>query len=132
MIPSHLVPTVEQCAMCQERGKTWGGENPKCFLQGFEDNWNCATLNAIRNICFEGNELPGWVDYQYCDDEKYATIRISEIDIERNPLALWVQWYKSRGHTQALWLLYSDRPPKQPNEDELLSIINYWPNGRKS
>lgn len=106
------------CKLCRQRGKTWNGDDPKCaFVGEFADNWNCATLNAIRDI-------PNGVDYQYCDDRKYATIKTDGID--GLGLALWVAWYKSRGNTEAMWLLFADEPPRIPTERELLAIIYHY------
>lgn len=124
------------CKLCQKRGKTWSGADPKCAFDGsFSDNWNCATLNAIRDICYEGqNPMPSGVDYQYVNDMKYATIKIDDVegdfvDDKRGRsigLALWVSWYKSRGRTDAMWILSDDEPPRQPTESELLAIISYY------
>jgi hypothetical protein len=42
-----------QCPACRGRGKTWEGSDPRCGfnLAGnfVSDNWNCATLNALRD-----------------------------------------------------------------------------------
>lgn len=126
--------------MCLERGKDWNGSDPKCaFLDGAfsADNWNCATANAIRDICYEGqDQMPHGVDYRYCDDEKYATIYVDHIGrgdvwagiespdgMEYLAMALWVAWYKSRGKTDAMWLLCSSDGPRPPTEAECLRII---------
>jgi len=41
-----------QCPRCQERVKDWEGDDPKCGFDEngnfLENNWNCATLNALR------------------------------------------------------------------------------------
>ena len=121
-----------KCKLCTERGKTWNGDDPKCAFDGaFADNWNCATLNALRDICYEGqNPMPG-VDYQYCEDQKYATVKIDGIEDRRGcriGLALWVSWYKSRGKTDAVWVLSDDAPPRIPTEEELEAIIVYYAN----
>lgn len=113
------------CKMCRDRGKTWEGSNPTCYFIDPKNNWNCATVNAIRDICYEGQNLPHGVQYMYCDDEKYATIKIpdgSDIDA----LCLWVQWYKNRGGTGSLFLLDSYNPPREPTEGELLDIIDAY------
>lgn len=117
--------------MCSDRGKDWAGDDPVCFLSETEGrpNWNCATLNAIRDICYEGDPHPR-VDYRYCDDRKYATIDIHDCELENgNPigLALWVSWYKSRGRTDAVWVLDDDVTPRKPTEEELLAIIRAYP-----
>lgn len=131
--------STEICPMCAERGKTWNGDDPKCAFSGkFSDNWNCATLNAIRDICYEGqNPMPAGVDYRYCDDQKYATIKIDECEMPnggRIGLALWVSWYKSRAKTDAMWILseYDSEPPREPTAPELIAIIAHFQNARLS
>ncbi len=118
-----------KCAMCLERKKDWNRSDPVCFLED-GPNWNCATLNAIRDICYEGqNPMPIGVDYQYCEDQKYATIKIQDVELNNGNyigLALWVSWYKSRGKTDCVWVLNDDSPPRKPTEEELLAIINYY------
>lgn len=113
------------CKLCKERGKTWKGEDPTCgFSSGvFGDNWNCATVNAVRDICGDGEDSPRGIDYQYCDDRKYATIKIDHLDLTGRPLALWLSWYKNRGSTDEMWLLFSNSPPRKPTEAECLAVI---------
>ena len=116
------------CDACDSRGKTWNGSNPKCaFTNGaFGENWNCATVNMIRDICYECQNSKTGIDYQYCDDDNYATIKIDDIDIDGRPLALWVSWHKRRGATQAMWLLFDSEPPRAPTEKECLLIVDYY------
>lgn len=113
------------CAACKERGQTWNGDPPKCAFRGGKpfspDNWNCATVGMIRDIVYEGGVLPSEVDYQWCDDQKYATVNVSQIE-ELGALALWVTWYKSRGRTEEMWLLTSGEKPRRPTEAECLLI----------
>lgn len=115
------------CRLCKERGKAWPGDDPRCaFEEGyFGDNWNCATANHIRDIVYEGqNPMPPGVDYQYCEDMKYATVRLPDgLNIAGQPMALWVSWYKSRGETDAMWLLFCDREPRRPTAEECEEII---------
>lgn len=113
------------CKACVTRGKTWVGSDPKC---GFEnstfspDNWNCATASLIRDVAeLEGNSN---VQHAICDsDERYSTINVSEIN---DAIALWVNWYKRRGRTRAMWLLFENTPPRQPTEEECLTIIEHY------
>jgi hypothetical protein len=46
------------CPRCQKRGKTWNGNDPRCgFPDGKSfsaDNWNCATLNRLRELDRDG------------------------------------------------------------------------------
>jgi hypothetical protein len=44
------------CKLCNERGKTWNGDDPVCAFENgvfSNDNWNCATMNKLRNISEE-------------------------------------------------------------------------------
>jgi len=41
-------------------------------------------------------------------------------------LCLWVSWYKSRGRTEAMWILDEDNEPRQPNFVELEAIIEHY------
>ena len=116
------------CKLCRKQLKDWPyPDKPVCYFDDPSSNWNCATVNEIREICYGGQELPHGVDYQYCEDQKYATIKIDEIEFDDGCwLALWVSWYKNRGGTDALWMLSNDGPPKQPTEKDLLAIIAFY------
>ena len=79
------------CRRCQERIKDWHGADPDC---GFDDagkftteNWNCATLNALRDMC-EG---------VYSEDSRAALVSCEEG-------WLVVYWYKRRGRTDEVYL----------------------------
>lgn len=112
------------CKACEKRGQTWKGSKPTCaFKHGAFNsvNWNCATVNMIRDIVYEGEPHPA-VDYRYCDDQKYATVIVDEIEGAGDALALWVSWYKSRGCTDAMWLLGTDGVPRAPTEAECVAI----------
>ncbi len=121
-----------ECMACAARGKTWNGSDPRCAFESgvfSAENWNCATLNALRELVYEGqNPMPAGIDYRYCEDQKYATVCIDavELDGERIALALWVSWYKSRGATEALWLLSESTAPRAPTERELLAILAHY------
>lgn len=79
-----------QCPRCQERVKDWNGDNPKCGFDEngnfLEHNWNCATLNALREMA---EETRVW-----CDDSNMAIIARS--DVGHGILS----WYKNRGATE--------------------------------
>lgn len=76
----------------------------------------------IRDLVHEWSPHKA-VDYRYCDDQKYATVFVDEIDGADGALALWVTWYKDRGRTDGMWLLSSSKPPRAPTESECLAIV---------
>lgn len=106
--------------------KTWNGSDPKCgFETGlFTEDWNCGLVSRIRAIVYEGQEGSPGVAYQYCDDQKYATVCVDDCEVDA--LALWVSWYKNRGGTDAMWLLDSEGLPRSPAPHELVKIANYY------
>lgn len=115
------------CRMCQERGKTWNGDDPKCsFPDGGKfsaEGWNCATANALRDISGQSEPHPA-ADYRYCDDQNYSTLQIDKVDLPSgSAYALWMTWYKHRGRTEGMWLLDDDEP-RIPTEDDALAIID--------
>lgn len=120
------------CKMCLERVKDWKGSDPACYFDG-EHNWNCATVNEIRELCYEGQDLKEGIHYEYCDDEKFATFNIHEVEDDKcNYIGrcLYMAWYKQRGCTEALWILDGeDDVPRKPTEKELLAIIRHYAKG---
>jgi hypothetical protein len=107
--------------MCRERVKDWNGDDPKCaFPDGgvfSPENWNCATANAIRELCEEG---------VWCEDQYYQTLNIHKVSPHIGD-ALWVTWYKRRGRTDDMWLLGHDPMPRRPTEQECLAILATHP-----
>ena len=117
------------CVACRERGQTWRGDAPRCaFSEGvFGENWNCATVNMVRDVCYEGQVLDPLVHYQYCDDQKYSCINLYEVEgLSGDPYAAWLTWYKNRGRTDQIWLLYNHQPPQRPTEKDILKIVEYF------
>lgn len=93
------------CNLCSSRGKTWSGSNPRCAFtenKTFNDNnWNCATLNALREAEFADREL-----YMYYDDHTTKIICVGGV-------TLYLQYYKNRGTVEAAWIIdgYDVRHP---------------------
>ena len=79
-----------QCPRCKERGQTWEGSPPRCGFdeQGnfVEDNWNCATLNALREMAKE-NKVS-------CDNDNMSIIAAWDVGFAI------LHWYKDRGTTE--------------------------------
>ena len=120
------------CKMCKERGKDWEGSDPICYFEDPVQNWNCATINAIRDIFapeggwVEPEDLPKGVCITRSTDMTYGLICITNTGGEEGITGcLYVQWYKRRGATEALWLV-QENEPRRPTERELLAIIQYF------
>lgn len=105
------------CQMCEERGKTWAGDDPRCaFKTGrfSSDNWNCATMNALRDAA-EGGDLKRW-----SEDQWFALL-------VADGRALALSWYKRRGRTEVCMLLEIE--PRPPTENECLEILGMLSEG---
>lgn len=77
------------CRRCRERGKDWSGGDPECgFTSGVfsPDNWNCATLNALRDLAEQTR--------CYGDDHSAGLIFAGDVSDY-----LLLRWYKNRGAT---------------------------------
>jgi hypothetical protein len=89
-----------QCPRCQERIKDWQGDDPKCGFDEngnfLEHNWNCATLNALRELA-EQNAV-------FSDNQNKVSV-IQRYDVGHGILS----WYKSRGQTDDFRDGYFDR-----------------------
>jgi len=85
------------CKLCKQRGKTWKGDEPKCAFENgvfSSDNWNCATMGALRNLA-EGPSV-------YNNDQHCATLPVFDCGE-----FLIISWYKSRGQTEGAWIVDS-------------------------
>lgn len=82
---------MKPCPLCQKRGKTWEGDDPRCaFINGVfdSDNWNCATMNILRELLCS--------NIVFSEEEKCGVIPF-------NGWFIILFWYKNRGRTnQAL------------------------------
>ena len=126
---------MKKCKRC-DREKTWSGSGIECPFSSGENftnkNWNCGAIGWIRNlanIAMDGGDPR--LHYRFCDDQKYATIDISDIyeDIDTTPplgMTLWVTWYKSRGRTESMWILDCYDPPRVPTFKELELIKEHY------
>jgi hypothetical protein len=124
---------MKECKVCGCK-KTWNGDDMSCPYQKpssvFGANWNCGIINQVRDLCdlaMEGKDYR--LHYQYCEDQKYATIQTDCIDDEIDEslgLCLWVTWYKSRGGTDAMWILCNYEPPRKPTFKDLERIVKYY------
>lgn len=120
-----------ECQACKVRGKTWNGSDPQCGFSegGFSgsNNWNCATAGEIRDLAEtkDNNRI-----HHHCpENQHYATIDLmdnKEGFMGAKPVCLWVGWYKSRGRTEAMWLMFENDPPRPPTEAECLVILDHY------
>ena len=112
--------------MCNERGQSWDGDAPKCpFDSDIDDNWMCATLNKIRDVC--EMEHPA-IKRGNSGDENFCYIDISMCSDEGSlypAFALWVNWYKRRARTDC-YLILGDDGARPATEKELLEVIKYF------
>jgi hypothetical protein len=78
------------CPRCAARGKTWSGSNPICAFAGggafSKNNWCCATLNDLRELCDEKYTI------MYHND-KSAVIMPGQGSVSY----VMLTWYKQRG-----------------------------------
>jgi hypothetical protein len=126
-----------ECQACKTRGKTWNGADPKCgFREGpfTGDNWNCALANEIRDLAEREGDYR--INHQCEENQHFATISLLDIDtlprendkgfMNSQPTCLWVGWYKSRGRTEGMWLMFENVPPRPPTEEECRTILNAY------
>lgn len=98
-----------ECSRCAARGKTWNGGDPEC---GFTedgtfkvDNWNCASLNDLRQWIYTG--VVSNTIHTYREDYSYVVIDIEDVEpVEGRYLHL--SWYKSRGKTDNIMIVDTD------------------------
>lgn len=107
------------CKACDRRGKTWEGGDPKCgFVTDTFDigNWNCATLNALRDIA----ESLDVIKYQ--EDCSIAVIPINNGEIDG-----WIvlSWYKRRGRTSSARFICDDIDEPLTIEKAEIALAQY-------
>ena len=103
------------CKMCVERGTTWEGSDPKCAFEGNEfsgENWNCATMNALRDICEEKGSVV------WTEDQNACVLAVPDA-CEHVVLS----WYKSRGRTESAFILHSSFKTPTPLTLEIAEKI---------
>lgn len=98
--------------MCEKRGKTWNGADPKCGFRAngrfTPDNWNCATLNSLRTA-IEDHE-------RWHEDSYYWSGLIP------NGGMLVVAHYKNRGCTDGVYRVEDDKV-RRATLDEVLAVL---------
>lgn len=130
---------MNQCKSCQTQIKNWSGDDTTCaFESGIFDefNWNCGTIRRIRKL-LSGSNTRGILLHD-TGDQKYGTISllpdslevVPYVDIDgivnHQPVCLWVGWYKNRGSTEGMYLMFDSTAPRKPTLDECNSILDYY------
>lgn len=123
------------CPACQNTEPVIGTDHRCAFETGIfsSRNWRCKTLSEIRKLVDRLDRIKiNGIDFVACiTEQRYATINLSSIDALQDcdgdqPICLWVGWYKNRGRTEGMWLMFEDIPPRPPTLTECLLIINYY------
>lgn len=130
---------MNQCKACQVRVKDWNGDDPKCAFATdvFSiDNWRCATIGKIRELVSSERHDSILANLYGTDGQKYATVDTANIQVAKwsdedgwetpNPVCLWIGWYKNRGSTEGMYLMFEHLPPRPPTEAECLAILKYY------
>lgn len=117
------------CPRCIKRGKTWDGDNPKCAFENIyvyfqdstskpyttnqfsKDNWNCATMNDLREFIDDQIEKGGR-GYYYRDDISTGTIAVLPYETDNFYGNLVMTWHKERGRTGSAMVVCDDREPQ--------------------
>lgn len=118
------------CLLCRKRGKTWEGSDPICAFdeRGVfkEDNWNCATMNVLRDFAEE-------LGFYHRDDLVTGSIgflpfeHVTEDEDSGGHVVM--TWYKNHGSTDSAYVLFLGEQPRPLTEKEALEAIEYC--GRK-
>jgi len=100
-----------------------------CYFDGKkQNNWNCQTLNAIRDL-YDFDKPSKNMLYYYREDQNTLFIDISQIfDCEDELYQNWlyVTWYKSCGTVDNILMLFEYSPARKPTENELIEILRYY------
>lgn len=117
------------CKLCKERGiPKHFGSPPKCAFKSKTfsgDNWNCATMNALRSICSDGytqgqTERGKTLVFSLRDDMDCGSIGV--IPCHEEGVYLVMTWYKQRGCTSDAILL-TDGERRELDEEMALKIL---------
>jgi hypothetical protein len=110
------------CELCEQRGKTWEGSDPTCaFVDGTftTDNWNCATMNRLREIAEEHN-------WTHRDDTASASIGFIPFEGDEESGYIVLTWYKRRGQTGNAVVMWDEEPVKPLTLDLATQALKYW------
>jgi hypothetical protein len=107
------------------------GSSVKCAFESrtFDsNNWQCQTANELRDIM-------DWTDRDDLRAASVGVIRIPEYGAEDNETDniqqgyLVATWYKDRGTTGQMWVMWDDEPPELLTLDTAEFILASAANG---
>ena len=125
------------CELCKERGKTWEGSDPRCAFETGKfstNNWNCATANALREICSdEWGEKKSDTAWGFRDDMSAASFGVIWVGEgqEEEGFYIAMTWYKSRGRLGWAYRMCDDDRPRPLTLKEAMSAIKFYANLKK-
>ncbi len=127
-----------KCKLCIKNGqpKHFGSPRDCAFDGDFCENWNCSTIGLLR-LAVAGED--GWgaeTDTRQIKTfvrEDQTTVLVDlllmdwvyENDEEESPDSLFITWYKRRGRTEQVFLMYDNQAPDRPTELQVLEIVKY-------
>ena len=118
---------MKQCHECKKRGKTWNGSDPICAFKNLEfsnDNWNCATINIIRDL-IDSDFHAGCFGFR--DDMDNASIGVIPLPSKCDESGYLVMtWYKERGRVGMAIIVNDDDNPKPLTRKTASQIIKYY------
>ncbi|QHZ58652.1 hypothetical protein M655_025120 [Brevibacillus sp. NSP2.1] len=109
------------CKLCIERGKPWKGDDPRCAFENgtfSPDNWNCATMIALREISRE-------IGTNYRDDNAVASIGTVPFEGGDYSGYIVMTWYKDRGRTSNAFIAWDSEPIRELTEADAILAIEY-------
>lgn len=116
---------MEQCKRCKERGvpKSFGSPVGCAFLtpEFSPDNWQCATMNALRDLAEAGEEY--LYSYRY-NDSSCGVVPFDDREYGFGHF-LVMTWYKNRGRTSRAYILCDDDEPKNLTLEQAELILAY-------
>lgn len=130
-----------RCPRCvAEYGETGRPENfgsdPQCaFATGTfaPKNWNCATANALRDLCgdaWDDNQIPG--AFHWRDDNagaSFGAFWVPEHPHDGGGFYVAMSWYKNRGATGQIWMFNDDMEPHPltlQEAEEAITSVAAW------
>lgn len=104
------------CPRCVARGKTWQGDDPVCAFgdDGIfrTDNWNCATMNALRDLAERGDSCWSRRDDMGAGSIGVVSVYDGSAEEDWQGFYIVMTWYKGRGRTSRAYAMEDDHEPR--------------------